>query len=152
MFPNSVFMLNYPLELTLIQSSMKALKGGVMEGFNTHTHTQTQKATHSYQHTTKGGCSLEIQQLRNQFVKGSPALLFKDRPSNRFSLYVCLYFRQEKKECAPVHGGDSRWNRSRKIENAPTASDLLSTLNPVPLLFSKTSYPLGLFLGVYYLF
>lgn len=50
MFLNSVFMLNYPLGLTLIQSSLKALKGGAIEGFNIHACTQTHKHYNTQPH------------------------------------------------------------------------------------------------------
>ena len=51
MFLISVFILNYPLGLTLIQSSSKALKGGVMEGFNSHTDTPLHTHTYTHKHT-----------------------------------------------------------------------------------------------------
>lgn len=107
MFLNSVFMLNYPLGLTLIQSSLKALKGGVIEGFNTHTQTNTHTHTHIEPHECipaqqKEGALLEFQQLRNQFVENIPASLFKDRPVNRFSPNRCPCFSGEKVTRMPL--------------------------------------------------
>lgn len=92
---NSMFMLNYPLGLTLIQSSLKALKGGVIEGFNTHVHTQPIIHTrihinmNAYRHTTKEGCFFsELQQLRNQFVKGAQLLSSK---TNLQTDFLCTF-------------------------------------------------------------
>lgn len=99
MFLNSVFMLNYPLGLTLIQSSLKALKGGVIEGFNTRTYARTHTHKHKYtatlMHTItqqKQDALLELHQLRKQFVKGKPASVFKARPGDRFPPHRGLFF------------------------------------------------------------
>lgn len=82
MFLNSMFMLNYPRGPTLIQSSLKALKGGVIEGFSTRTRTQPHERILAQ--NKRRVLFLEFQQLKNQFVKGIPASLFKDRPADRF--------------------------------------------------------------------
>lgn len=94
-----VFMLNYPLGLTLIQSSLKALKGGVIEGFNTRTYARTHTHKHTYtatlMHTItqqKQDALLELHQLRKQFVKGKPASVFKARPGDRFPPHRGLFF------------------------------------------------------------
>lgn len=94
-----VFMLNYPLGLTLIQSSLKALKGGVIEGFNTRTYACTHTHKHTYtatlMHTItqqKQDALLELHQLRKQFVKGKPASVFKARPGDRFPPHRGLFF------------------------------------------------------------
>ena len=76
---NSMLMLNYPLGLTLIQSSLKALKGGVIEGYCTHTHThihtylQPQPRVHTVTQQ-KQDALLELQQLRKLFCQRQPSL------------------------------------------------------------------------------
>lgn len=85
MFLKSVFMLNYPPRLTLIQSSLKALIYKKKKIPNTRTNTQPHEYTHCRTTTSPSALS-ESQQLRNRLVKGVvPASVFKDAPANRFS-------------------------------------------------------------------
>lgn len=61
MFLNLMFMLNYSLGLTLIQSSLKALKGGVIEGFSTQAYILCRHShMNVYCHSTTAGWSVRV--------------------------------------------------------------------------------------------
>lgn len=65
-------------------------KGGVIEGFNTRT--QTQPHERILAQNKRRILFLEFEQLKNQFVKGIPASLFKDRPADRFFFLLFSLF------------------------------------------------------------
>lgn len=106
MFLNSVFLLNFPLGLTLIQSSLKALKGGVVEGFNTHRNTHTHTYIHShinaYRHTTKGGCSFRVAAAHKPVCQRHGPLSSKTDLQTDFLHIVVLISVKEKVTCVPL--------------------------------------------------
>lgn len=90
------------------------------------THTHTPETRHTNLRTTKEGrCSLELQQLRHQFVEKAalPASLFKDRPSEQISSICFSGFqkreggKKNKKEgrevteevCFLIHRSEGSW-------------------------------------------
>ena len=110
---NSVFMLNYPLGLTLIQSSLKALNGRCdrkIQHAHTHTHMHTHTATRAHMAHIK---KRTLFQSCNSFRKTS---LYRRRPSLRLqrhtsehisSVLMRPYFSKRKKVtrtplCIPV--------------------------------------------------